>query len=107
LETGFKNIATRNQSAVLPVFLHGGQGTVAETDRRFMVDTTKDAWYYGKGREGAADIMGVLHGRNRKMRYTLLGEQFIDRSLTITAAPFKTAGQGFGVAPLYMDVPLK
>jgi hypothetical protein len=107
LVTDFKNISTRNQSAVLPGFFTWDHLAQVETDRRFAVDTTKDAWYYGEGTEGAAGIMGVLQGRNGKMRYTPVGEKFGDMQLTLSAAPFKSAGQGFSVAPLYMDVLVK
>ena len=41
------------------------------------------------------------------MRYTPVGEKFGDMQLTLTASPFKSAGQGFSVAPLYMDVLIK
>jgi hypothetical protein len=107
LVTDFKNISTRNQPAVLPGFFTWAHLAAVETDRRFTVDTTKDAWYYGKGTEGAADIIGVLQGRNGKMRYTPVGEKFGDMQFTLTASPFKSAGQGFSVAPLYMDVLIK
>ena len=107
LVTDFKNISTRNQPAVLPGFFTWNYLTQVETDRRFAVDTTNDAWYYGEGTEGAAGIMGIMQGRNGKMRYTPVGEKFGDMQLTFSAAPFKSAGQGFSVAPLYMDVLIK
>ena len=107
LVTDFKNISTRNQPAILPGFFTWAHLVAVKTDRRFTVDTTKDAWYYGKGIEGAADISGVLQGRNGKMRYTPVGEKFGDMQLTLTASPFKSAGQGFSVAALYMDVLIK
>lgn len=105
--TDFKNISTRNQPLVLPGFFTWDHLSAVETERRFPVDTTKDAWFYGEGSEGAAGIKGVLQGRNGKMRFTPLGEQFGNMELTLTASPFKSAGQGFSVAPLYMDVLLK
>ncbi len=105
--TDFKNISTRNQPAILPGFFTWAHLRPIESDRAFAVDTTKDAWYYGKGSEGAADIPGVMQGRNGKMRYTPVGEKFDDMQLTLTVSPFKSAGQGFSVAPLYMDVLIK
>ena len=107
LVTDFKNISSRNQPAVLPGFFTWAHLEQVETDRRFAVDTTKDAWYYGEGTEGAAGIMGMLQGRNGKMRYTPVGDKFGDMQLTFSTAPFKSAGQGFSVAPLYMDVLIK
>jgi hypothetical protein len=107
LTTDFKNISTRNQTAILPGFFTWSHLPVIDSDRRFTVDTTKDAWYYGKGSEGAADIMGVMQGRNGKMRYTPVGDKFGNMQLTLIASPFKSAGQGFSVAPLYMDVLIK
>jgi len=107
LVTDFKNISSRNQPAVLPGFFTWAHLDAVETDRRFAIDTTKDAWYYGEGTEGAAGIMGIMQGRNGKMRYTPVGDKFGDMQLTLSAAPFKSAGQGFSVAPLYMDVLIK
>lgn len=107
LVTDFKNISTHNQPAILPGFFTWAHLAAVETDRRFIIDTTKDAWYYGIGSEGAANIMGVMQGRNGKMRYTPVGERFGDMQLTIAASPFKSAGQGFSLAPLYMDVLIK
>jgi len=105
--TDFKNISTRNQSLLLPGFFTWSHLPSLESDRRFTVDTTKDAWYYGKGSEGAADIMGIMQGRNGRMRYTPIGNKFTDMQVTLLASPFKSAGQGFSVAPLYMDVLVK
>ncbi|HSF70849.1 MAG TPA: hypothetical protein VLA25_01045, partial [Methylotenera sp.] len=80
---------------------------VAGNEQRFTTDTNKDAWYYGDGSDGAADMTGLLQGRSADMRYTPVGENFGDMQLTMTVAPFKTAGQAFSVAPLYMDVLIK
>lgn len=107
MTTDFKNSSTRNQPLVLPGFFTWDHLSAAATDRRFAVDTAKDAWYYGEGSEGAAGMSGLLQGRNGKMRFTPTGTDFGDMELTLTASPFKTAGQGFSVAPLYMDVLLK
>jgi hypothetical protein len=52
-------------------------------------------------------MQGLLQGRHARMSYTPVGEQFGDMKLSITVAPFKTAGQGFSVAHLYMDVLIK
>ncbi len=88
LTTYFKNISTRNQPAILPGFFTWAHLAPEESDRRFTVDTTKDAWYYGKGSEGAAGVTGMLQGRNGKMRYTPVGEKFGDMQLTLTAVTF-------------------
>lgn len=107
LVTNFKNLSTRNQSRVIPGFWTWAHLQSLESDRRFTNDTTKDAWHYGEGTEGATGISGVLQGRNGRMFYTPVKGTYNDIQMTIAAAPFKTAGQGFSVAPLFMDVLIK
>jgi hypothetical protein len=107
LETDFKNTSTKNQPEIIPGFFTWAHLQAVETERRFAVDNTRDAWYYSTGSEGAADIKGVMQGRNGKMCYTPVGNSFGNMQLTIQAAPFKSAGQGFSVAPLYMDITIK
>jgi hypothetical protein len=41
------------------------------------------------------------------MTYTHVGESFTDMRFKLVVSPYKTAGQGFSVAPLYMDVLVK
>lgn len=107
LETNFKNLSLKNQPAILPGFWTWDHITVQEQDERNNADRLKDAWYYGEGIEGAGNMQGLLQGRHARMSYTPVGEHFGDMKLSITVAPFKTAGQGFSVAHLYMDVLIK
>ena len=67
----------------------------------------RDAWYYGEGTDGAAGQTGLLQGRSARLLYTPVGNDFGDMKLSMTVAPSKTAGQGFSVAHLYMDVLIK
>ncbi len=107
LETDFKNLSLKNQPAIIPGFWTWDHIIVQEQDTRNNTDPLQDAWYYGEGIEGAGNMMGLLQGRHARMSYTPVGEHFGDMKLSITVAPFKTAGQGFSVAHLYMDVLIK
>jgi hypothetical protein len=107
LYTDFKNISTRNQPEVLPGFWTWEHFEPEGNTPRYAVNKKSDAWYYGEGSEGAANMFGLLQGRSAAMRFTPTGNKFGDMKLTMTVAPFKTAGQGFAVAPLYMDVLIK
>ena len=105
LATDFKNISTRNQPQVLPGFWTWSNLTPEGTSAN--PSATRDAWYYGEGSDGAANLRGLLQGRSGSMYYTPVEQQTGDMKLTLHAAPFKTAGQGFSVAHLYMDVLIK
>ncbi len=101
LETDFLNFPTSNQPEVIPGFW---------TLRHFdPADTTEqDAWLYGEGRNGAYEHVGLLQGRSANLGYTpSLEKAYGDMSLTLEVAPFKSAGQGFSIADLYMDVLIK
>jgi len=68
----------------------------------------RDPWFYGEGSDGSAGLTGLLQtGRNARMLYTPVGNEFGDMKLSMTVTPSKTAGQGFSVAHLYMDVLIK
>lgn len=107
LFTDFKNVSTRNQPKVIPGFWTWERFDPVETNQRNTVNKEADAWYYGKGEDGAAGLTGLLQGRSAGMRYTPVGEHFGDMKLVMNVAPFKTAGQGFSIAGLYMDVLIK
>ncbi|TDH28583.1 hypothetical protein EXU57_00455 [Segetibacter sp. 3557_3] len=106
LSTDFSNTSTRNQPKVLPGFWTWEQ-LQSSSNETGNTGPARDAWYYGEGVDGAANLTGLLQGRSAAMRYTPVGENFSDMELTMTVAPFKAAGQGFSVAHLYMDVLLK
>ncbi|MBN1181608.1 MAG: hypothetical protein JXB49_04915 [Bacteroidales bacterium] len=103
LSTNFKNIPTKNQSEVIHGFW-----TMRPFGPSENPENERDAWFYGEGRDGNANMLGLLQtGRSGTLLYTPVGETFRNMKLTMTVAPFKTAGQGFSIAPLYMDVLIK
>jgi hypothetical protein len=107
LYTDFKKVSTRNQPKVIAGFWTWEHFEPEGNDPRYKTNKESDAWYYGEGSDGAANMFGLLQGRSAAMRYTPTGEKYGDMKITMTVAPFKTAGQGFSVAHLYMDVLIK
>ncbi|MBN2181943.1 MAG: hypothetical protein JW715_08505 [Sedimentisphaerales bacterium] len=107
LHTDFRNISTKNQPEIIPGFWTFQDFTPSFTSRSGTMNTARDAWYYGEGKDGAINMTGLLQGRNARMFYTPIGESFSDMKLSMTVAPYKTAGQGFSIAHLYMDVLIK
>lgn len=107
LVTDFRNLSVSNQPKVLPGFWTWDHLDVPGNEQRFITDKTKDAWYFGEGSDGAAGMTGLLQGRSAGMYFTPVGGKFGDMKLTMVVAPYKTAGQGFSVAHLYMDVLFK
>jgi hypothetical protein len=104
LETDFRNMSTRNQPLIKPGFW------TLNSFRSDNIDKTrsdKDAWYYGEGSGGSAGYTGLLQNQFARLYYTPTGKAFGDMKMTLTVVPFKTAGQGFSVAPLYMDFLIK
>jgi hypothetical protein len=97
LSTDFKNISVKNQPEIIPGFWSWSN----------FESSGNDAWYYGEGMDGAANEVGLLQGRSARMSYTPVGNKFGDMKLSMTVDPFKTAGQGFSVAGLYMDILIK
>ena len=103
LYTDFKNVSTHNQPDAIPGFW-----TMRPFESIENPDNDKDTWFYGEGREGNTNMMGLLQThRTGTLLYTPAGKLFKDMKLNMTVAPFKNAGQGFSVAPLYMDVLIK
>lgn len=104
LSTNFKNSSTKNQLEIIPGFW---------TFRPFEQEEknniiSKDSWYYGEGVDGAANQTGLLPtGRSASLLYTPIEGNYTNMKLNINVTPFKTAGQGFSVAHLYMDVLIK
>lgn len=104
LSTNFKNTATENQTKIIPGFW---------TFAPFEPDTNstsneKDAWYYGEGVDGAANQVGLLQtGRSATLFYTPIKTNYSTMQLNLSLTPFKSAGQGFSVAHMYMDVLIK
>lgn len=100
--TDFQNTSTRNQFELKPGFW---------TLRPFTNegnDPNKEVWYYGKGFDGADNQFGLLQtGRSATLLYTPIEKRYTDMKFCLTVTPFKTAGQGFSMAHLYMDVLIK
>lgn len=107
LETDFMNISTKDQPEVIPGFWTFYSFEPDITGRQRTANKNIDAWYYGEGSGGSAGYTGLLQSQYARMFYTPVGTSFGDMKLTMTVVPFKTAGQGFSVAPLYMDVLIK
>ncbi|GEC72670.1 hypothetical protein SAMN05443543_105126 [Flavobacterium flevense] len=105
LSTDFKNSSTKNQLAIIPGFW-----TFAplEQEKNGTPSNLKDVWYYGEGIDGANNKRGLLQtGRTGKLLYTAAKRDYTDMKLILDVTPFKTAGQGFSVAHMYMDVLIK
>ena len=102
LSTNFKNVSLKNQPPIIPGFW---------TFRPFSneaADTAEEVWYYGKGVDGANNQFGLLQkGRSATMLYTPIERKYTDMKISLNVTPFKTAGQGFSIAGLYMDVLIK
>ena len=72
-------------------------------------DNTREAWYYGRGEEGALADTGLVQAvKGARMLYMPVGEKQGNMKISFTAIPAKTAGQGFSSArQQYMDVYIK
>jgi hypothetical protein len=106
-QTDFRNFSTKNQPQVIQGFWTLSSIESPANDSRMNTGSDRDAWYYGEGTDGAAGQIGLLQGRSASLLYTPVGKDFGDMKLSMTVAPSKTAGQGFSVAHLYMDVLVK
>jgi hypothetical protein len=94
----FSQISTANQEMVIPgfwTFRH-----LPNPDQQ----ASGDAWFYGTGKDGAKGYSGLLQGRSGFMCYTPRDDKNGEMQVTLDIAPFKSAGQGFSVAPLHMDL---
>ena len=66
-----------------------------------------NAWTYAAGSGGSEGMVGLLQtGRTGSLSYTPIGNSHGDMTATLLLSPFKTAGQGFSMAPL-LDVLVK
>jgi hypothetical protein len=107
LHTDFRHIPVQNQPLVKPGFWTFDHFVTPEGYTSATLSQTGDAWHYGQGEDGAANTLGLMQGRSASMGFTPVGKSFGDMKLKMTVLPFKTAGQGFSVAPLYMDILIK
>lgn len=110
LEPELQTLSTKYQPAVLPGYYTLDCYAPEDThDFNWEADTTKDAWYYGPGVNGAALDTGLVQAtKGARLRYTPVGETFDDMKISFTACPAKTAGQGFSSARAqYLDIFIK
>jgi hypothetical protein len=107
LKTDFAHQSLHNQPRILPGFFSFIPLPTGEPEDTNHADSTRDAWWFGEGAEGAAGMSGLLQSRHARMTYTPVGTAFGDMQFSLTVSPFKTAGQGFSVAHLYMDLIIK
>ncbi|MDO3695205.1 hypothetical protein QVZ41_10145 [Wenyingzhuangia sp. chi5] len=99
-ETDFKNIPVENQTEIIP-----GTWTFTPLKSDKEVNRKKEGWIYAEGSQGSSSKFGLLqNGRAASMNYTPVNNNIKDIKLSLIVSPYKTAGQGFSVAPLYMDV---
>ncbi|WP_116126480.1 hypothetical protein [Lewinella sp. IMCC34183] len=105
IATDFSQEAVGDQPRVLPGFWTFRPLTVPDMKEP---PPPGDTWMYGPGSAGSEGMTGLLQrGRTGSLAYTPVGEGFGDMAAQVTVTPFKTAGQGFSVAPLYMDILVK
>lgn len=105
LHTNFRNISTKNQPEIIPGFWTWDHLNAKDFGRWAPEAKEGDAWFYGDGSSGSAGRFGLLQtGRSASMLYTPVEKSGGNMRLEMSVAPFKTAGQGFSVAGMYMDV---
>ena len=104
LKTDFRSFPTDDQANVLPGFWTLDSFNPEIIGRIRPADKEKDAWYYGEGRDGAANMQGLLQAQNASLFYTPVNDSNGDICFSMEVSPYKTAGQGFSIAHLYMDV---
>lgn len=76
----------------------------------FTPDTSRPAWVYGEGMDGAEGCYGLIQNvRGARLMYTSLkGENYHGQRLSLNLDPCKGPGQGFGSATgQYLDICIK
>lgn len=99
IETDFNNMPANPQHEVMP-------GSWTRTNGMGESGWT---WADGSTTQGAAGFTGLQTASDRQSRlhYQPVGSGFGDVTLTVKLAPNKTAGQGFGSAPDFLDIYIK
>lgn len=99
VETDFNNMPVNPQPLVIP-----GSWTLTNG-----MGESGWAWVDGSTTQGAAGFTGIQTSSDRQSRlhYQPIGTAFGDVTLTVKLAPNKTAGQGFGSAPDFLDIYIK
>ena len=76
----------------------------------FIPDTSRPAWVYGEGMDGAEGCYGLIQNvRGARLMYTSLKEEnYHGQRLSLNLDPCKGPGQGFGSATgQYLDICIK
>ena len=108
LKTDFRNMSVKNQEKIIPGFWTMKHFDPEDMSHLYVIDTKSDAWYYGDGKNGAAGMQGLLQkDRSASLFYTPVFNECGDMKVILKVSPFKSAGQGFSVAHLYMDIVIK
>ena len=79
-------------------------------DYDWSVDTSRPAWCFGEGVDGAEGCYGMIQNvRGARMMFTGKDDERYDgQTLTVELSPCKSAGQGFGSATgQYLDLCIK
>lgn len=100
VETNFNNMPIDPQPQIIP-------GTWTRTNGQGGSGWT---WADGSTTQGAAGFPGLQTGspdRQSRLHYQPVGNKFGDVTLTAKLAPNKSAGQGFGSAPDFLDIYIK
>jgi hypothetical protein len=100
IETDFNNMPIDPQDQIIP-------GTWTRTNGQGGSGWT---WVDGSTTQGAAGFPGLQTGspdRQSRLHYQPVGSKFGDVTLTVKLAPNKSAGQGFGSAPDFLDIYIK
>jgi hypothetical protein len=100
VETDFNNMPIDPQDQIIP-------GTWTRTNGQGGSGWT---WVDGSTTQGAAGFPGLQTGspdRQSRLHYQPVGSKFGDVTLTAKLAPNKSAGQGFGSAPDFLDIYIK
>ncbi|MBC2605696.1 hypothetical protein [Pelagicoccus albus] len=108
LTTDFANLHVGNQRELRPGFWTFIPVDTLRDGKPLPADYERDAWVYREGEQGHAGQMGLLQtGRSARALYTHLESHCDSMEVELEVSPFKTAGQGFSVAPLFMDILIK
>lgn len=103
LYTNFYHFPTIDQPKIIPGFW-----TKAPLNGQTNAKEDKSSWYFGEGSNGAEGHHGLIpSGRSASLLYTPVGNSFDNMKLNLRVSPFKSAGQGFSMAYLYMDILIK
>ena len=109
ISTNFQNFPIEEQKKVKPGFWTVEGFKPLDTAEYDWKAKTGAVWAYKEGEGGAKGVYGLTQTqRGTRILYTPAEGNYGDMTLTLQAAPCKSAGQGFGSATAqYMDVLIK